>query len=177
MKYGNIVRQACLARNSSVIYGRVRPLELAFGRRPRDDRTLENSEPYQLTGSATDAEVTARAIREVANRTYQEARQSDDLRTDLAPRLKDASFWVRRYITGLSTLLRTSKVGSAGSRQGAWVKGKVVSELGGSMVGVTRIVRVNISKLRRNYGVKSDVEIALSPPKEAMTSEESDHAS
>ena len=36
MKYGNLVCQACLARNSSVTYGGVTPLELAFGRRPRD---------------------------------------------------------------------------------------------------------------------------------------------
>ena len=58
----------------------------------------------------------------------------------------------------------TSKVGSTGSRQGAWVKGKVVSELGGSMVGVhlgARTLRVNVSKLRRNYDVTSDVEIPL----------------
>ena len=36
MKYGNLVRQACLAKYSSVTYGGVTPLELAFGRRPRD---------------------------------------------------------------------------------------------------------------------------------------------
>ena len=57
---------------------------------------------------------------------------------------------------------------------------KVVSELGGSMVGIdlgTGIVRVNISKLRRNFDVTSDVEMLLSPPKESMTSKGSDHAS
>ena len=62
MKYGNIARQACLARNSSVTY------ELAFGWRPRDVLTPENSEPNQLTGNPTDAEVPARAIREHANK-------------------------------------------------------------------------------------------------------------
>ena len=76
--------------------------------------------------------------------------------------------------------VNTSKIGSTGSRHGAWVKGKVVSELGGSMVGVdlgTCVARVNISNLRRIYDVTSDVEIPLSPPEETMKSERSDHAS
>ena len=63
------------------------PLELAFGRRPHDVLAPENAEPNQLTGNPTDQEVTARAVRELANKAYQEARQSDDLRRDLAARL------------------------------------------------------------------------------------------
>ena len=68
MKYGNLVTQACLARNSSVTYGGVTPLALAFGRRPRDVLTPENSEPNQLTGNPTDTEVTARAVRELTRK-------------------------------------------------------------------------------------------------------------
>ena len=34
--YRQLVCQACLARNSSVTYGGVTPLEMAFGRRPAD---------------------------------------------------------------------------------------------------------------------------------------------
>ena len=48
------------------------------------------------------------------------------------------------------------------------------------LVGVnlgTRIARVNISKLRRNYDVTSDVEIRLASPEESLTYEGSDHAS
>ena len=51
---------------------------------------------------------------------------------------------------GMSWSVDPSKIGSTGCRQGAWVKGKVVSELGGSMVGVdlgTFTVRVYV----RNY--------------------------
>ena len=48
MKYGNRFRQACLARSPSITYGGVTPLELAFGRRPRDILTPEDSEPNQL---------------------------------------------------------------------------------------------------------------------------------
>ena len=106
MKYGNLVRQACLARNSSVTYGGVTPLELAFARRPRDVLTPENVEPNQLTGNPTDQEVTARASKELANKADQEACQSDDLRRDLAARRsmsEHLSFWGKKYTTGLST--------------------------------------------------------------------------
>ena len=180
MKYGNLVRQACLARNSSVTYAGVTPLEMAFGRRPRDVITPENSEPNQLTGNPTDTEVTARAIRELANKAYQEARQSDDLRRDLASRLSmsDGPFTLGDKVYYWS--VDTSKIGSTGSRQGSWIKGKVISELGGSMVGVdlgTRIVRVNVSKLRKNHDVTSDVDIPLAPAEESLSSEGSDHAS
>ena len=51
---------------------------------------------------------------------------------------------------GMSWSVDPSKIGSTGCRQGACVKGKVVSELGGSMVGVdlgTFTVRV----FGRNY--------------------------
>ncbi|CAE7547703.1 BSL3 [Symbiodinium sp. CCMP2592] len=180
MKYGNLVRQACLARNSSITYGGVTPLEMAFGRRPRDVITPENADPNQLTGNPTDTEVTARAIKELANRAYQEARQSDDLRRDLAARLSmtEGPFSLGDKVFYWSE--DKSKIGSTGSKHGSWLKGKVISELGGSMVGVdlgTRIVRVNISKLRKNYDITSDVEIPLAPDEETLTSEGSDHAS
>ena len=82
------------------------PLELAFGRRPHDVLAPENAEPNQLTGNPTDQEVTARAVRELANKAYQEARQSDDLRRDLAARLSmsEGPFMLGekvRCITGL----------------------------------------------------------------------------
>ena len=74
----------------------------------------------------------------------------------------------------------TTKIGPTGQRQGAWIKGKIVSELGGSMLGVdlgTRIVRINVFKLRKNHDVTSDVEIPLAPAEESLSSENSDHAS
>ena len=183
MKYGNLVTQACLARNSSVTYGGVTPLALAFGRRPRDVLTPENSEPNQLTGNPTDTEVTARAVRELTRKkrkAYQEARQSDDLRRDLASRLSmsEGPFMLgdKAYYWSVDT----TKIGPTGQRQGAWIKGKIVSELGRSMLGVdlgTRIVRINVFKLRKNHDVTSDVEIPLAPAEESLSSENSDHAS
>ena len=50
----SLVRQACVTRNSTITYGGVTPLELAFGHRPRDIVTPENSDPAQLTGEPAD---------------------------------------------------------------------------------------------------------------------------
>ena len=44
--YHSLVRQARVTRNSMVTYGGVTPLELAFGRRPRDIVTPENLTPH-----------------------------------------------------------------------------------------------------------------------------------
>ena len=44
-----LVRQAAYARNISLTYGGVTPLELAFGRRPPDICDVENMNPEQLT--------------------------------------------------------------------------------------------------------------------------------
>ena len=45
----SIMRKAAWARNSTVTYAGRTPLELAFGRRPRDIVSIENSSPSQLT--------------------------------------------------------------------------------------------------------------------------------
>ena len=51
--YRQLLRQACIARNSMVTNGGVTPVEMAFGRRPADITTMENMNPAQLTSEAT----------------------------------------------------------------------------------------------------------------------------
>ena len=58
-----------------------------------------------------------------------------------------------------------SKIKIDGSHGGKWIKGKLVS-VDGSMVGVdlgTRIVKVNISKIRKDHNPIEDVEVPLDP--------------
>ena len=86
-------------------------------------------------------------------RKFLEARQSDDL---------------RRFFPGDKIYYWTedkSKIKSDGPHGGKWIKGKLVS-VGGSMVGVdlgTRIVKVNISKIRKGHNPIEDVEVPLDP--------------
>ena len=139
--YHSLVRQACVTRNSMVTYGGVTPLELAFGRRPRDVVTPENSDPAQLTGEPTDVEATAQAVKELAMRAYSTARQALDLRRDLAARLNMSEVHCQLVITF-----------TIGTRQQT-----LGVDLG------TRIARVNVSKLRRNADVFSDIQVPLAP--------------
>ena len=85
-----MVRCACWARNISLTYGGVSPLEMAFGRRPPDVLSIENMNVAQLTTEPTKAEELSRVIRDEAQKAHLEARQRTDLRRDLAARLRSS---------------------------------------------------------------------------------------
>ena len=108
-------------------------------------------------------------------RAYSTARQALDLRRDLAACLnmcegpfsigENVDYW--NSATNKRTQGDLSKHKTAdGKSTGGWIKGKIVSTGTGAMVGVdlgTRIARVNVSKLRRNADVFSDIEVPLAP--------------
>ena len=83
--YKQLLRQACISRNTMVTHGGVTPIESAFGRRPADITAIENMTPAQLT---TEAHRLIEALRSLAMRKFLEAKQSDDLRRDIASRLQ-----------------------------------------------------------------------------------------
>ena len=64
------------------------PSELAVGRRPADVIGVDNADPAQLTAEVPSHEVTIEACRKVAMKAYLEARQSEDLRRDIASKLQ-----------------------------------------------------------------------------------------
>ena len=183
--YRQLLRQASLARNSMVTFGGVSPLEMAFGRRPADLLYPENMTPEELTASLPSPEKNIDALRTLAMKSYLEAKQSDDLRRDISARLQlsDGPFYPGDKIYYWTE--DKSKVKSDGTHSGKWIKGKVISS-DGSMVGIdlgTRILKVNISKVRKDINPIEDVEVPLDPV--ALLSSESartdipvtDHAS
>ena len=98
-------------------------------------------------------------------RKFLEAKQSDDLRRDIASKLQlsDGPFFPGDKVYYWTE--DKSKIKSDGSHGGKWIKGKLVS-VDGSMVGVdlgTRIVKVNISKIRKDHNPIEDVDIPLDP--------------
>ena len=119
-----LLREACWARNVSCNYNGKTPIELAFGRRPRDIVTLENANPGQLTERPLEAEI-VNTIRTLALSSYLKARQADDIRNDLAASLKFTSgpyvpgdkVWY--YAIHENTLKR-------GKKYGRWWKAEVV---------------------------------------------------
>jgi hypothetical protein len=70
-----------------VTYGGKTPVELVFGRPPRDVVTIENSSPELLTTPVTTREVADQTLQHMALNSYVEARQNADLKKDIATRL------------------------------------------------------------------------------------------
>ena len=85
--YKQLVKAAATARNLSVTDGGVTSLELAFGRRPAELVQLAIATP-QLTIPKFEEELTAGQIRLLSQQSYQEARESEDVRRDLAQHLR-----------------------------------------------------------------------------------------
>ena len=160
--YKQLLRQACISRNTMVTHGSVTPIEVAFGRRPADITAIENMTPAQLT---TEAHRLIEALRSLAMRKFLEAKQSDDLRRDIASKLQlsDGPFFPGDKVYFWTE--DKSKIKSDGSHGGKWIKGTLVS-IDGSIVGVdlgTRIVKVNISKIRKDHSPVEDVDVPLDP--------------
>ena len=163
--YKQLLRQACISMNTMVTHGGVPPIELAFGRRPADITAIELMNPAQLTTEAPAPERQIEALRSLAMRKFLEAKQSDDLRRGIASKLQlsDGPFFPGDKVYYWTE--DKSKIKSEGSQGGKWIKGKLVS-VDGSMVGVdlgTKIVKVNISKIRKDHNPIEDVDVPLDP--------------
>ena len=106
-------------------------------------------DPAQLTTEAPAPERQTEALRSLAMRKFLGAKQSDDLRRDIASKLvMDHSFLVIKFTSGQKD---KSKIKSDGSHGGKCIRGKLVS-VDGSMVGVdlgTRIVGVPLDPAAR----------------------------
>ena len=152
--YRQLVRQACLARNPSITYGGVTPLEMAFGRRPADILNLEAATPSQLTSDVPTPEKKIEAVRMLATKAYLEAKQAKlNMSSGPFPPGANIFYWAENK----------NKITSDGSRGGKWVKGKLLT-IEGSMAGIdlgTRIVRTNVSKIRKGFNPTEDVDIPL----------------
>ena len=116
-----LLRMACQARNSMVTFGGVTPLELAFGRRPADVIGVDTADPAQLTAEVPSHEVTIEATRRVAMKAYLEARQSEDLRRDIASKLQfsDGPFYPGDKIYYWNPA--AGKIKPDGSKRSTWI--------------------------------------------------------
>ena len=163
--YRQLLRQACLARNSMVTFGGVSPIEMAFGRRPADVVGPDVQSPGELTAGIPAPEAATHALRHLAMKSYLEARQSADLRQDIASRLRLSD---GPFVPGDKIYYWTedkSKIKSDGSHGGKWIKGKILTAEG-SMANIdlgTRVIKVNISKLRKDHNPLEDVQVPLDP--------------
>ena len=165
--YRQLLRQALETRNSMVTFGGVSPIEMAFGRRPADVVGPDTQSPEELTAGIPAPEAAAHAPRHLAMKSYLEARQSADLRQDIASRLRLSD---GPFVPGDKIYYWTedkSKIKSDGSHGGKWIKGKILTAEG-SMANIDlgtrlRVIKVNTSKLRKDHNPLEDVHVPLDP--------------
>ena len=83
----DLIRECCWARNTTPTISGYTPIELANGRRPTDHSDLELMKPDQLSAVDLPRDSTLQELKKMALRAHFEARQSADLRRDLARRV------------------------------------------------------------------------------------------
>ena len=138
------------------------PLELAFGRRPRDVVSIENSTPSHLTADLSPSELTDRQIQQLAMKSYLEVRQSDDVRRVLAQRLLPSQGLFQAGDRVYYWQFDPNKI-KHGIKQGKWILGKVIHQDGPLCqidIGNT-VVRVNLSNLIRDHDDWHDIPVLL----------------
>ena len=98
----------------------------SYSRRPPDLLDVENSTPEQLSADSSEEDRTTLELKRIALRAHQEARQSLDLRKDLARRVMPSD---GPYSKG-DRVFVWMKDESKKKTEGIWVRGKVVSQEG-----------------------------------------------
>ena len=163
--------------NQTVTYGGVTPLELAFGRRPADLIQLDVAILTQLTIDRNEEELTAIQIKQLSKQAFQEARQSEDIRRDLAQNLRMSSKPLQVKDKVFYWQEDKSKIRSDGSKEGILLKGKVIS-IEGAMVGLdigTRLFKVNMTKVRKDETIppeKPGIDLLLPEERESLQKEQ-----
>ena len=143
-----ICKRAATARNEMFLREGVTPLMLAFGRQETNPLDIEIARPPQLV--AQDLPKTVRdneKLRTLAMEAYLKAKQSEDLKHDLATRLAPVAKDLR--IGQRVMFFETTKANKVGT-WGNWVPGRIVALQGGMVLldTGTTIIRVNLTKLR-----------------------------
>ena len=83
-----LMRKAAAAKNTQVTLRSKPPMELVMGRRPRDLMDPASMNPEQLTSTPTKQDLLNEEIQMLAMRTHLEVQQREDIRRDLAERMK-----------------------------------------------------------------------------------------
>ena len=151
------VKMTAWARNTQLTISGYSPREIATGRRPPDLFDVETANPEQLTSEPPEEDVSTLALRRLALRAHQEARQAADLRHDMARRTMPSD---GPYKQG-DEVFYWHQDSSKFKEKGKWIRGKVLSQEGAMVHLHTNkaVIRVNQSKVRRDHDEWHDVSI------------------
>ena len=147
------VKRTVWARNTQLTVSGYSPLEIATGRRPSDLLDIETSDPAQLRVDPLPEDRTPQELQRLALKAHQQARQSADLRHDMARRTMPSD---EPYKPGDRVFVWTSpananSIASKAWKKERWVRGTVIPQEGATVnVHVdSSVLRVNQSKTRR----------------------------
>ena len=125
-------------------------MELAMRRKPRDLLNPASLKPEQLTSTPTKQDLLNEEISKLAMRTHLEVQQREDVRRDLAERMKFVPPDLRAREHVFYWQEGPSKI-QQGQKSGKWLKVETIAVKGSMAVVNTSatIFQANISKLRR----------------------------
>ena len=145
-----LLRKAATVRNTQVTLSGKTLMELAMGRRPKDLMDPASMNPEQLTSTSTKQDFPNEEIQKVAMKTHLEVKQREDIRRDLAERMKFVPPDLRVGEQVLYWEEDPSKI-QQGRTSGKWLRVEIIAVKGPMVVINTgaSIFQVNASKLRR----------------------------
>ena len=159
------IKRTAWARNTQLTISGYSPLEIATGRRPPDLLDIETSDPAQLSVEPLAEDRTQQELQRLALRAHQEAeaRQSQDLRHDMAKRTmpSDGPYNPGDKVFVWSAPPNANSISHKALRKERWIRGTVISQEG-SMVNVhvdNAVMRINQSKIRRDHDEWHDVAV------------------
>ena len=85
------MREAATISNTQVTLSGKKPMELAMGRSPRDLKDPASMNPERITSTPTKQDLLNEEIQKLAMKTHLEIQQREDIRRDLAERMKLSS--------------------------------------------------------------------------------------
>ena len=140
-----LMRKAATIRDVQVTLSDKTPVELDMGRRPRDLMDPASINPEQLTSTPTKQDLLDEEIQKLAMKTHLEIQQREDIRRDLAERLKFVPPDLR------TVLARRSEQDPARKKVWKMVEGSnsCCQRFHGCYQYYTSIFQVNASKQRR----------------------------
>jgi hypothetical protein len=125
MRIKHLVKKAVWARNTQLTFSGKSPIELAFGRRPPDIIQTENADPAQLSAEPEGDELRDQIVAKLALKAHQEAQQIQDIRRDLARKLRSSD---GPFKAGENVFYWDQDHSQI--KSGRWVRGKVITHTG-----------------------------------------------
>ena len=145
-----LMRKTAAIKNTQISFNGKPPLELAFGRKPRDLLDLATMDPQQLTNRPRAADKDNEELQKLTMKTHLEIQQREDIRRDLAETMW---FATPDLVPGEKAYYwqdDSSKI-KIGRKSGSWIRTTIVA-ISGSMATInngTSVLQVNVTRLRR----------------------------